>query len=51
MGPGNYNGAPQNAVTARPLLSQFDRFIREVAHRRLILDIGTYHAFRKELAA
>jgi len=30
---------------------QFDRFIREVAARRLILDIGTYHAFRKELAA
>jgi SAM-dependent methyltransferase len=29
---------------------QFDRFIRAVAERRLILDIGTYHAFRKELA-
>ena len=30
---------------------QFDRFVREVASRRVILDIGTYHAFRKELAA
>lgn len=29
---------------------QFDRFIRRVAERHLILDIGTYHAFRKELA-
>lgn len=28
----------------------FDRFIRQIAARRLILDIGTYHAFRKELA-
>jgi SAM-dependent methyltransferase len=47
----NYNGGHEMLSSRDHFYPQFDRLIREVADRRLILDIGTYHAFRKELAA
>ncbi len=36
--------------TADHYYPQFKTFITEIADRRLILDLGTYYAFRKELA-